>query len=88
MPTQRQIRLAWRPGIGSNPLDGGQWFDYSHDGKLFLQMLVETRCRAHGEGSHWIEERCIEDGPATDDPGTTGRREAIDPWGGEEDPFD
>lgn len=69
MPVQRQIRLAWRPGVGANPLDGGDWFAYSHNGKLFLQMLAETRCRVHGEGSHWIEERDIELEPAavTDD---------------------
>jgi hypothetical protein len=52
----RVIRLVWRKGIGANPAYVGDWFQDGHGERQFLRLLVQQRCAAWGEGSHWIEE--------------------------------
>lgn len=52
----RVIRLVWHKGIGANPAYVGDWFQDGHGERQFLRLLVQQRCAAWGEGSHWIEE--------------------------------
>lgn len=56
----RVIRLVWRKGIGANPASVGDWFQDGHGERQFLRLLVQQRCAAWGEGSHWIEESEID----------------------------
>ena len=65
----KEIRLCWTPDVEHEPRgvfrDGGFWFGDFDEPRRALTLIMNSENAVHGAGTHWIEERELEE--AADD---------------------
>ncbi|WP_140842561.1 hypothetical protein [Variovorax guangxiensis] len=61
----KEIRLCWTPDVEHEPRgvfrDGGFWFGDFDEPRRALTLIMKSENAVHGSGTHWIEERELEE---------------------------